>query len=314
MQVITLTLNPAIDETVTLSELRPGHVHRALGSQTHVGGKGVNVASCLADWGMPVTATGILGAENAGVFEALFAAKGIKDRFLRVPGATRTNIKLSHGGGETTDINLPGLRTESAKVYEVLQTVQGLWTPETLVVLAGSLPEGVAADTYAGMIGVLTKSGARVLLDASGTALTQALEAAVLPFAIKPNRAELEAYCGHELPTTESLIAVARQLLSRGVALVAISLGAEGALFVSAEGVLLASLPAIHAASTVGAGDAMVAGLVAARAENRNLESTACLATAFAVAKLGLAGPNLPPRETVLALANSVKITSLGEA
>ena len=72
--------------------------------------------------------------------------------------------------------------------------------------------------------------------------------------------------------------------------------------------------PRVDAISPIGAGDAMVAGLVAARAENRNLESTACLATAFAVAKLGLAGPNLPPRETVLALANSVKITSLGEA
>jgi 1-phosphofructokinase len=311
MKLVTITLNPAIDEMITLAALRPGHVHRAIGSQTHAGGKGVNVASCLADWGLEVTATGILGAENAGVFEALFTAKNIEDRFLRVVGATRTNIKLGHDG-DTTDINLPGLRTAPDAVTHVLESVLALGLADSLVVLAGSLPEGLAPDTYAGMISVLAKAGARVLLDVSGTPLNLALEGTTLPFAIKPNRAELEAYCGHALPDHESLIAAARQFIARGMQMVVVSLGAEGALFVTAQQTLHAALPALHAASTVGAGDAMVAGLVAAQAEALDLEKTACLATAFAVAKLGQAGPNLPPRSAVLALADSVKITPLG--
>ncbi|WP_244914045.1 PfkB family carbohydrate kinase, partial [Methylobacterium frigidaeris] len=79
-RVLTLTLNPAIDRTVTLERLEPGTVHRAQAVRDDAGGKGINVASCLADWGIPVAAAGVLGADNATAFEALFSAKGIEDR------------------------------------------------------------------------------------------------------------------------------------------------------------------------------------------------------------------------------------------
>ena len=93
-RILTLTLNPAIDQTIVLDALVPGSVQRASAVRSHAGGKGVNVASCLADWGLNVAATGILGADNAAPFDQLFARKGIADRFLRIPGETRTNLKL----------------------------------------------------------------------------------------------------------------------------------------------------------------------------------------------------------------------------
>jgi 1-phosphofructokinase len=312
-RIVTLTLNPAIDETVLLERLRPGHVHRASGVAFHPGGKGVNVASCLADWGLPVIATGILGRGNAGTFEALFTRKHITDAFLRVAGETRTNIKLSHDG-ETTDINLPGLRIspeESARIFE--QTL-ALADENTLVVLGGSLPEGIAETIYAGLTLALRERGARTLLDTSGVPLTRALQAAQLPYCIKPNRTELEFYAGGTLNTDESLIEVARQLIGRGVNLVVVSLGAEGALFVTASEVLRAALPALRVTSTVGAGDAMVAGIVAALCENAGLEATARLATAFATAKLQQAGANLPARQNVETLCAQVQIIKQGES
>ena len=107
--VLTVTLNPAIDQTIVLGTLQPGAVHRAQSARFDAGGKGVNVASCLADWGEQVVATGILGDANDGVFRSLFATKGVIDRFVRIPGNNRTNIKLVHAG-DTTDINLPGCR------------------------------------------------------------------------------------------------------------------------------------------------------------------------------------------------------------
>ena len=107
---LTVTLNPAIDQTVRLAHLHPGQVHRARNSRDDAGGKGINVAACLADWGVPTTAMGVLGNGNDGVFSALFAERGIADACLRIPGRSRTNIKLvEEASGETTDINLPGL-------------------------------------------------------------------------------------------------------------------------------------------------------------------------------------------------------------
>jgi 1-phosphofructokinase len=310
--VVTVTMNPAIDATITLDALIPGQVHRAKTVAFHAGGKGVNVASCLADWGASaITATGILGAANASVFETLFAQKHIIDAFIRIPGETRTNIKLSHAG-ETTDINLPGLAIDAAMSSKLRETILAASSPDSIVLLAGSLPAGADENFYSGLIAALNHIGAKIILDTSGAPLAAALHAAALPYAIKPNRAELEAFTGRALPSDEDIITAARTLNAGGIELVAVSLGAEGALFITGAKILRASLPPITAASTVGAGDAMVAGMIAALREDAGLERTARLATAFAAAKLLRAGPNLPPRETIETLAAKVTIKTMG--
>lgn len=312
--VITVTLNPAIDETVTLDTLRPGHVHRARGVGFHAGGKGVNVASCLADWHTgEVTATGLLGTANAGVFEALFAAKSINDEFLRIRGETRTNIKLSHDG-DTTDINLPGLKIGVDEVAAIIMKISALAANGAYVLLAGSLPHGVNDDIYAVLTKALTARGARVILDTSGAPLKAALNGATLPYCIKPNRTELEDFFGAALNSDADIVRAGKSLLERGVKLVVVSLGAEGSLYITDKDILRAALAPVAAASTVGAGDAMVAGIISALREDAGLERIARLATAFAAAKLTLAGANLPGQKIVEALAEKVQITKLGGA
>lgn len=308
--VLTLTLNPAIDETVMLDALRPGEVNLARGMRRDAGGKGVNVARCLADWGVPVVATGLLGARNAAIFERLFDARGIGDRFRRLDGDTRTNIKLVHDG-LTTDINLPGLAPAPADLDALRATLLEAAGEAALVALSGSLPAGVPVDFYATLGRELAARGARVVLDTSGAALAAALAGpAGLPFCVKPNRAELEAWAGRSLASPAALIDAAARLRGRGVRLVAVSLGAEGALFVSAEGTLhaqLAALPRESATgSTVGAGDAMVAGICAALGEGADLDGIARLATAFAVTHL--AGARLADRAAVAQLAGGVTL------
>jgi 1-phosphofructokinase len=311
--VVTVTLNPAIDETVTLAELRPGQVHRASAVRFNAGGKGVNVASCLADWSSapPVIATGLLGAANASAFETLFAAKSITDAFIRIPGETRTNIKLSHDG-ETTDINLPGPVVDAGSAGKIRQKILDLAVADTLVLFGGSLPAGIGDDVYAELTEVLSARGAKVLVDTSGGPLERVLNANTLPYCIKPNRAELEHFSQTTLATDEDVIITAQQLIDRGLGLVIVSLGAEGSLYITRAHTLRAWLPAIQPASTVGAGDAMVAGIIAAVCEGAALEGIARLATAFAVAKLGQAGPNLPARKIVEELSANVQITNLG--
>jgi 1-phosphofructokinase len=167
------------------------------------------------------------------------------------------------------------------------------------------VPAGIGAGVYAELAETLAGSGVRVVLDSSGAALRAALAGGRLPFAVKPNRAELEELVGHALPGMGDVVAAARGL---GVALAVVSLGADGAVFVTAEAALHASAPPVVAASTVGAGDAMVAGILAAMAEDAGLERIARLGTAFAVGKLGQAGPNLPGRHVVEACARNVEV------
>jgi len=150
-----------------------------------------------------------------------------------------------------------------------------------------------------------------VVLDTSGEPLKAALAAG--PRIIKPNRHELAELLGEPLDTLESLVAAARGLLDGPNApeTVVVSLGGDGALFLTRTQALHAHPVEVAVTSTVGAGDAMVAGLVAAQLENRSLTETAQLATAFAAAKLTRLGPHLPPPEEVRALANQITVTAL---
>lgn len=309
-RILTLTLNPAIDRTVTLDRLVPGEVHRARAVRDDAGGKGINVASCLADWGLSVAAAGVLGSGNAAAFEALFTAKGIEDRFVWMPGETRTNLKLVDPAG-TTDINLPGLALEPATLRAVRALLAEAAGPDTLAVLAGSLPAGAEPGLYAELTAELKARGARVLLDASGPALAAALAAAVLPDAVKPNRHELEEWAGRPLPALADVVAAASGLVARGIPLVVVSLGADGAVFVRDAEALHALPPSMEVASTVGAGDALVAGLVAGLCANAGLADTARLALAFAAGKLTRAGANLPGREAVAAIATGIEVRTL---
>lgn len=310
---VTLSLNPAIDQTVELDALRPGAVNLARGATRHAGGKGINVAACLADWGVPVVAAGLLGEANDTPFSELFAARGIKDRCIRIPGETRTNIKLLDlGSGATTDINLPGTAPSEAALDAALAALHAAIRPGCIAVLAGSLPPGLPPGTYAELVALLAEQGARVVVDASGAALSAVLAAEVLPHAIKPNRHELEAWAGHPLPDRAALLAAARGLVGRGIALVAVSLGAEGAIFVTAQAAVMVHPPAVAVTSSVGAGDAMVAGIAAGLGEGLPLAALARRAAAFAAAKLQRIGAQLPGRAAVEAIAAGIRVEDLG--
>ncbi len=312
-RVLTVTLNPAVDHTVEVSDLAFGNVNRALKMQVDVGGKGINVASCLADFGIPCAATGLFGSENAAVFQSLFERKHIVDSCFYVSGLTRINTKIVDiTRGETTDINMPGISHSVAQAEELLERLRirldTLCDQVDWIVLAGSLPPGMPVDTYARLIEAVRAKGRRVALDASGAPLAVALKAG--PALTKPNRVELSEYLGRELPDLKAVVTGARELFAADTPpeLVTISMGEDGALLLDNKTTLLTEPLDIKVGSTVGAGDAMVAGLVASQLEGLDLAATAKLATAFSAAKLQRAGPHLPPPEEVRKLANTVQV------
>ncbi|MGI4985680.1 MAG: 1-phosphofructokinase family hexose kinase, partial [Janthinobacterium lividum] len=236
--VVTVTVNPALDQTVCVDGLQTGAVNLGVSLEFNAGGKGVNVASCLADYGLRTTVTGLLGRDDTQLFDALFAGKRIDDRFVRVAGRPRINVKLVDlAHGQTTDINLASAAPAVADLLALEQTVLQLAAPGRWFVLAGSLPPGVDPGFYRQLTRALRRAGARVALDTSGAPLTASLapgrvsadDAASLPDLVKPNRAELEKLVGRSLPDAVALEAAAAALLARGVACVVVSLGEDGA-------------------------------------------------------------------------------------
>lgn len=281
---LTITLNPAIDRTITIPNFQAGKVNRVQSEYSNAGGKGVNVASSLADAGHKVAVTGFLGRENAAIFERLFARKRISDHFMRLEGETRVGIKITDPVlKETTDINFAGaepLPSDLSSLRAEIDRIDAEW-----YVLAGSLPPGVDTTIYKDVTKSLKARGRKVALDTSGETLNLAIEA--LPAFIKPNIHELETLVGRALSSREAVAAAAGELVARGIETVVVSMGGEGACFVDAEGLVFATPPAIEVRSTVGAGDAMVAGVLSSKLRGLALAETARLSTAFSVRAIG---------------------------
>ncbi|WP_295541791.1 hexose kinase [uncultured Pseudacidovorax sp.] len=309
MQLITVTPNPAIDHTVSLDALVPGAVHRARAEQFEAGGKGIGVAAVAAALGLRTAASGWLGDQNPQLFERAFAERGIADAMVRVPGRTRTNIKLADAArGDSTDINLAGIAFDAASTAQaeaaLLARLEPLVAEGTWCTLAGSLPPGVGVDSLLRLAAALRARGARLMVDTGGKVLAQLLDRLpAAPDFLKPNRAELEELVGQPLSGTAEVAQAALALRARGIGHVVVSLGGDGAVIAGEGGCWLALPPRVPVATTVGAGDALVAGTLAALVEGRVFPEAAVFGMACAAARIQRIAPGLPPRAEIEALA-----------
>ena len=303
--IVTITLNPAVDRTLWIDGFAIGKVNRVTAEESHPAGKGVNVATMLADLEADVSGTGFLGTGNAKAFEKLFEAKGIEDRFVRIPGETRVGLKIVDQG-QTTDINFAGFSPSREAVGSLFDQITQLVLPGRWFVLCGSVPAGVATDIYAQLVDQIHAGGGRVLLDTSGTPLGPALMRT--PDVVKPNIAELSELAGRDIRDVQQTIEVARQLfIEKGVTLAVVSMGGEGAVFVDRDQSLLAVPPAVAVRSTVGAGDAMVAGIVLGQSRGWPLVQTAALASSLGTYAVTRIGTGLESREAYKAFPPTIR-------
>ncbi len=309
-KIATITINPAIDQTIAIADFSAGKVNRVQDFRSDAGGKGVNAAAFLADYGLPVTATGFLGQENSQLFERFFRQKKIADRFVRIAGSTRTGIKIiDNVRQQTTDINFPGQAPTPADIQSLLKIIDELTADCRWFVIAGSIPAGTPVDIYRKMVTAIRQKGGQVALDASGEGFRQAV--AAVPALIKPNIDELQEFCGHALNTEAEVMGAARRLLDLGLQTVVVSMGAKGALFIEKDETIQALPPRVQVKSTVGAGDAMLSGTVAGKIENRSLKACARLATAFAVIAVTNIGAGLPPAASIQSIAGQIKLNRM---
>ena len=297
-RVGTLTTNPAIDQTVTLDHFTLGKVNRCHHMRFDAGGKGVNVALRLADYGIPVAATGFLGEQNTALFEQTFGRKAIEDRFIRTAGETRVNVKIIDvAEQQTSDINAAGVKPNDEDVQALLKTLDEMADQCEWFILGGRLQDSLPTDLYAQMTARLKAKNCKVILDSSGEALRLGLSAG--PDVIKPNIDELSELVGKPLTGTVQVLASARALLNEQTQLVVVSMGGDGAMFVRANEALIARPPQVDIKSTVGAGDAMVAGMVAGFCQGLSLGECASLGTAFSLSAITNFVRDLPPKDVL---------------
>ena len=301
--IFTVTLNPAMDKTVVIEHFAPDAVNRVQQMRTDPGGKGVNVSKVIARLGGESVALALAAGRTGEAIGDALREMGIGTDFLYGPGETRTNLKIVDPAlHQNTDINEPGPQAAQALLDRLLRRL----TPGDIVVLAGSLPRGLSADTYAVWTRACRAAGARVFLDADGEAL--ALGTAAGPELIKPNGDELARLTGRDLRTHAEIAQAARALIVRGVERVVVSLGAEGALFVDAASVTYGPGIPVPVGSTVGAGDSVVAALALAAARGMTQEETMRLAMAAGAANVMCSGTQPASREDVEALLPRVTL------
>jgi 1-phosphofructokinase len=307
--VVTVTLNPAIDQTLSVPGFAAGRVNRVAESRSYAGGKGVNVACCLADLGVEVAATGFLGVENADIFEASFAHRGIADLFVRIPGRTRVGIKIVDERSQTTDINFPGLTPAKRDLSELFKRVDELAESGGWFALSGSVPAGVPSTVYARLIDRIKPKFSEIILDTSGRPLREALKSA--PDILKPNVDELGELVGRTLKTIADIRAAGESLLKGPTRLVVVSMGGEGAVFIDPFHTLLARPPKVAVRSTVGAGDAMVGGMLYGLRHDLcpvDFARVAIASGAYAVTRLG---PGIEDRDELQRLIEQVEVEKL---
>lgn len=323
--IVTLTAHPAIDRLVALDgPLRRGAVLRTAPSSDQPGGKGLNVARVVQAAGVPVRAVVPVAPDDA-LLTAL-RPTGLAVVVVPVAGSTRVNLTLAEPDGTTTKLNAPGTSPAPSELDALASALADAARGATWVALCGSLPPGVPVDWYAALLPRLRDAGVRVAVDTSGPALDAVLaldasgSAEHAPDVVKPNGHELVELIGGDAEAIESdpsLAAAEAQRLraERGPGEVLLTLGATGAVLATARGTWFCPSPPITPRSTVGAGDASLAGLLLARESGADDEGALASAVAHGSAAAALEGSTPPTPADVDALvpttARALGVTAL---
>ncbi len=277
--ILTVTLNAAIDRTVAVPNFQLSRRHRAVESRTVAGGKGINVARALSLLGRPVIAAGFVGGPTGVrvVLEQLREESVLTD-FTRIAAETRINLAvIDPTSGEQTEINERGPAVSPEEVKKLFERIGYLAGGAKICVMAGSLPPGAGDDLYAKLIADLGRRGVPVVLDAEGEAMLAGVRAGASM--VTPNEREAEELVGQEFADEEDLSHGLRELVRLGASEAAIT-RPQGCVAVVGEGperrLLEVHTEPLEPVSTVGSGDAFLAGYVAARYEDRPPEE--CLA------------------------------------
>lgn len=314
--IVTVTLNAALDRSVTVPIFQLGHRHRASEVLVIAGGKGINVARALKRLDVPVVATGLAGGRTGTRIVEELTAEAILNDFVRIGDESRTSTAvLDPTAGTYTEINEWGPKVSDTELEILLEKLHYLSRGADVVVIAGSLPRGVSEGFYAELSRELTRRGVRVVLDAEGEPLRLGLEAE--PWLVSPNQREAEQLVGQELEEEEDFLMALDAIAEMGARNVQITTEDGCFALVREERQvrrLRAVSPQLEPVSTVGAGDVLLAQWLAALLEERPAEDALRLAVAAGAASVLVAGAGRFEPKEAARLASLVELHELAAA
>ena len=287
--ILTVTFNPAIDKTAEVDELIPGGLNRLRNVMQDAGGKGINVSKTIYALQGKSVATGFLAGSAGEYIRKVLNGLAIDNDFVWVEGMTRTNLKVLDHEMELTELNEAGPVITETEIKQLKDKILSLLHPNDFVVLSGNVSAQVRKDIYRELIELVKQQGARVILDADGELFAQGIQAK--PYVIKPNKYELATYFG----------------VSQ------VSMGKQGSIFLSHEGIYQAEALHIQAHSSVGAGDAMVAAIAYALEQDTPMEQLIALAVACSAGAVMTKGTQPAEKAVVEKLMKQVTIKKLEE-
>ena len=303
-KIMTVTLNPAVDKTYTTQGVIVGHVNRMRTVMKIAGGKGVNVTKILRQYGCEVAATGFLGGYSGRFIEEELEKRGAECRFVHVAGETRSNMNILADDGYVTEILEPGPVISKQEREAFMKQYDELLSECGLVILSGSVAQGLEENIYETLIMRAAASSVPVYLDSSGDNLRLGMRAK--PQLIKPNWRELEYVMGHRIMDRAEIIESAKLLRSDGISRVIVSMGSKGLLSVTRRGVLYARTPGIEPINTVGCGDSVVASYAMSYVKDETEEMAIMRACAISAANATTVESANIPLETAEDLMNKI--------
>ncbi|MBX0294422.1 1-phosphofructokinase [Haloarcula nitratireducens] len=301
--IVTLTFNPAVDQTIQFDEpMAPDHVMRASDARFDAGGKGINVAQFLTAMAKPCVATGVVGGFTGTFIRDDMRADGVETAFVEVDGTTRLNTTALADGVEYK-LNHDGPTIEESDLDAVVERVREQDPDRVLV--GGSLPPGLSV---ADVDTVATAGDWETVVDMEGKALRE-LDA---QYALcKPNREELGEATGDDVSTVEGCARAADSFRSRGFDRVIASLGGDGAVLANGSDLLYAEALDVDVVDTVGAGDALLSGVVAAWEDGEDDATALRNGVAVSSRLVERAGTAVPSFDDIEALRERVTVREL---
>ena len=294
--IVTVTLNPSVDRTISVDRFTVGSVNRGELSAIDPGGKGVNVSRALVSYGSQTFAILVCGDLGDVWFATSLTKLGVEHCIVKADGITRSNITLVDRAGGVTKINEPGITLTADSLSEVKNALSSLNIDGAWVVLAGRLNPGADVATYKELGEFARSLGAKVALDSSGPEFKAAL--AMQPELIKPNQFELGELVGRPLDTINDVIEAAHEVLALGVKQVLCSLGVDGAIVISHEGIVHCEPERVAVGTPVGAGDILLAIYLGGGAQPSALRD----AIAWSAASVPLEGTGIPTKAQAAAV------------
>lgn len=308
--IITVTINPAVDKTVEIEELKYGELNRFKNVISDAGGKGINVSKAIKALGGNSIASGFIGGSNGIFIETALNELNINCDFIHIQQNTRSNLKIVENNGRVTELNEPGSKILPNEIDNLIEKLESYANNSSLFVLSGSVPDSVDKNIYKILIEKLKLKGAKILLDADGELFLNGLKAK--PNIIKPNRYELEnLYNLNHKASDNELIKIGSDILKNGIDLVAISLGKEGGIFIDKNNIIKCNALDVKSHSTVGAGDSMVAALAFGIDNNLDFENCIKLAMAASAGAVTTIGTKPPTLDLINQLQKQVELNNL---